>query len=137
MAHYSVCLRDSIMIAHSLPDPFFGPAQGLHGATFTVDVTFIAERLNDKNVVVDIGRAMEVLGAVLEPLKYKNLDELPQLAGAFTTTEFLSKHIFDGLEEKARGGALGEGSQNIDIIDVVLHESHFAKAGYRGEVRGI
>ena len=37
---FAVEVRDRIMIAHSLPDPFFGPAQGLHGATFVVDVAF-------------------------------------------------------------------------------------------------
>ena len=31
---YAVEVRDHIMIAHSLPRPVFGPAQGLHGATF-------------------------------------------------------------------------------------------------------
>ncbi|MEQ1713236.1 MAG: 6-carboxytetrahydropterin synthase, partial [Hyphomicrobium sp.] len=33
---FSVEVRDRIMIAHSLPDPFFGPAQNMHGATFVV-----------------------------------------------------------------------------------------------------
>jgi 6-pyruvoyl-tetrahydropterin synthase len=131
---YSVDLRDSIMIAHSLPDPFFGPAQGLHGATFTVDVSFIAERLNTKNVVVDIGKAMEALNATLKPLNYQNLDALPQFKGQITTTEFLARHIFDALAETARSGGLGEGSENIAEIHVLLHESHFAKAGYRGAV---
>src|SRR5690606_8440344 len=37
---YSLTVRDHVMIAHSLPDPFFGPAQGLHGATYVVEATF-------------------------------------------------------------------------------------------------
>jgi len=43
--------------AHSdslLPEPFFGPAQGMHGATFVVDVAFFREQLTRQNVVVDI-----------------------------------------------------------------------------------
>lgn len=134
MAVYSVELRDSIMIAHSLPDPFFGPAQGMHGATFTVDVAFMAEKLTAQNVVVDIGKAMEALSETLKPLNYQNLDELPQFKGHITTTEFLARHIFDSLAEKARSGALGEGSANVAEIHVVLHESHFAKASFRGAV---
>lgn len=134
MGHYSVDLRDSIMIAHSLPDPFFGPAQGMHGATFTVDVSFIAETLNSKNVVVDIGKAMEAIAAVLKPLNYQNLDALPQLKGQLTTTEFLARHIFEELADAARSGGLGEGSETVSEIHVLLHESHFAKAGYRGAV---
>ena len=42
---FSVEVRDRIMIAHSLPDPFFGPAQNVHGATFIVDVAFYREKL--------------------------------------------------------------------------------------------
>ena len=42
---FSVEVRDRIMIAHSLPDPFFGPAQNMHGATFVVDVAFFRETL--------------------------------------------------------------------------------------------
>jgi hypothetical protein len=41
---FAVEVRDRIMIGHSLPDPFFGPAQGMHGATFVVDVASSARR---------------------------------------------------------------------------------------------
>ena len=36
---FAVEVRDHVMIAHSLPSPVFGPAQGMHGATFVVDAT--------------------------------------------------------------------------------------------------
>ena len=58
----------AIMIAHSLPDPFFGPAQDMHGATFVVDVAFFRETLTAQNVVVDIGAALDVLSKTLKPL---------------------------------------------------------------------
>ena len=57
---FSVEVRDRIMIGHSLPDPFFGPAQAMHGATFVVDVAFFRESLTRQNVVVDIGAALTV-----------------------------------------------------------------------------
>ena len=52
---FAVEVRDRIMIGHSLPDPFFGPAQNMHGATFVVDVAFFRESMTKQNVVVDIG----------------------------------------------------------------------------------
>ncbi|MEA2731410.1 MAG: hypothetical protein QOF70_5885, partial [Acetobacteraceae bacterium] len=58
---FAVEVRDSIMIAHSLPDPFFGPAQNKHGATFVIDVAFLRPTLTRLNVVVDIGRAQSAL----------------------------------------------------------------------------
>ena len=131
---YAVEVRDHIMIAHSFKGPLFGPAQGLHGATFVVDVAFLREELTADGVVVDIGRAHQALKATLEPLNYRNLDELPQFAGKNTTTEFLSRHIFDALAGAARSGALGPGAEGVARIRVTLHESHVARAWFEGAV---
>ncbi|MCH9808058.1 MAG: 6-carboxytetrahydropterin synthase [Alphaproteobacteria bacterium] len=131
---YSVEVRDRIMIAHSLPDPFFGPAQHMHGATFVVDVAFFRAKLTKQNVVVDIGAALNVLSETLKPLAYKNLDELPQFAGKLTTTEFLAKHIFDEIATAAETGELGEDGQGIAKIRVTLHETDLARATYEGPI---
>ncbi len=127
---FAVEVRDRIMLAHSLPGEVFGPAQGLHGATYVVDVAFFRETLSADGIVVDIGRAHEALKVVLKPLNYANLDALPQFDGVVTTTEFLCKHIFDRLAEAARSGALGPGSEGLQKIRVVLNESHLARAWY-------
>jgi 6-pyruvoyl-tetrahydropterin synthase len=129
---YAVEVRDRIMIAHSLPDPFFGPAQGLHGATFVVDVAFYREKLTPHNVVVDIGAALEVLSQTLKPLAYQNLDALPQFKGRLTTTEFLCRHIFEAMVEAAKGGALGEDGKGLAKIKVTLHETDLARASFEG-----
>ncbi len=131
---YAVEVRDRIMIAHSFKGELFGPAQGLHGATFVVDVAFFRETLTEDAVVVDIGRAHEALGATLKPLQYQNLDALPQFKGQNTTTEFLSKHIFDAMAEAARTGRLGPGSEGVSRIRVTLHESDVARAWFEGPV---
>lgn len=118
---YSVKVKDHIMIAHSLPDPFFGPASNMHGATYIVTATFKSEKLNNKNVVVDIGVAHKILKIVLGKLSYKNLDELPQFKGILTTTEFLASHIHQKVKE------------HIDRhlkLKIELEESHIASASY-------
>ena len=116
---YAVEVRDRIMIAHSLPDPFFGPAQNMHGATFVVDVAFYRETLTPQNVVVDIGAALDVLNKTLKPLAYKNLDEIAQFKGKLTTTEFLCRHVFDAVAKAAKDGALGE-----DGVTCFFHGAH-------------
>lgn len=131
---FSVEVRDRIMIAHSLPDPFFGPAQNMHGATFVVDVAFFRERLTRHNVVVDIGAALSVLNAALKPLAYQNLDALPQFKGVLTTTEFLCKYIFETIAEAAAKGALGEDGIELSKIRVTLTETDLARASYEGPV---
>jgi len=129
---YAVEVRDRIMIAHSLPDAFFGPAQGLHGATFVVDVAFYREKLTPQNVVVDIGAALAVLKQTLTPLAYQNLDSLPQFKGKLTTTEFLCQHIFEAMVAAAKNGALGEDGKGLAKIKVTLHETDLARASFEG-----
>ena len=131
---YAVEVRDRIMIAHSFKGELFGPAQGLHGATFVVDVAFFRETLTPDTVVVDIGRAHDALKATLGPLQYQNLDALPQFAGQNTTTEFLSRHIFDAMAGAARRGDLGPGSEGVTRIRVTLHESDVARAWFEGPI---
>jgi 6-pyruvoyl-tetrahydropterin synthase len=133
---YSVEVRDRIMIAHSLPDPFFGPAQNKHGATFVVDVAFFRTELNRQNVVVDIGAALDVLHKTVKPLAYQDLDTLPQFAGILTTTEFLCKHIFDQMVAAAHSGALGADGAGLAKIRVTLHETDLARAAFEGPVGG-
>ena len=132
MAEFAVEVREHILIAHSLPDPVFGRAEGMHGATFLVDVTFFREKLSDKNIVVNIGLAHEVLKAVLAPLNYRNLDEKPELARQLTTTEFLCRYIFDQLAEVIADGMLGEDGKALSRLRVTLQESHLARASYEG-----
>jgi 6-pyruvoyl-tetrahydropterin synthase len=127
---FAVEVRDHIMIAHSFRGALFGPAQGLHGATFVVDAAFIAERLDANGVVVDIGRAHDALKAILAPLNYRNLDDLPEFKGANTTTEFITKYIHDRLAEAARAGDLGRDGRELDAIRVAISESHVARAWY-------
>ena len=127
---HAVEVRDHIMIAHSFKGAVFGPAQALHGATFVVDAAFMADTLDANGIVVDIGRAHEVLKAVLEPLNYKNLDTIPELAGRNTTTEFLTRHVFDRLAEAARDGKLGREGRDLKAIRVTISESHLARAWY-------
>lgn len=132
---YAVEVRDHIMIAHSFRGEAFGPAQKLHGATFVVDVAFFRKDLNADGVVVDIGRAHEALKAILAPLNYRNLDELPEFAGRNTTTEVVARFIFDAMARAARDGGLGQGGGEVARIRVTLHESHVARAWYEGEVK--
>ena len=131
---HAVEVRDHIMIAHSLPGEVFGPAQKLHGATFVVDVAFFRRELGADNIVVDIGRALEVLHEVLAPLNYSNLDARPELAGKKTTTEFLSRYIFDRMTEALRAGRLGAESAAVERLRVTLTESHVARGWYEAAV---
>ena len=127
---FSVTVRDHMMIAHSLRGEVFGPAQRLHGATYVVDATFSRVELDSDDIVVDIGAATEVLRDVLADFNYRNLDEVPELAGRNTTTEILARLIADRLAGRVEGGGLGGSASELARIVVTLRESHIAWASY-------
>ena len=127
---FAVEVRDHVMIAHSFRGALFGPAQALHGATFVIDAAFLSEKLDANGVVIDISRAHDVLKSVLKPLNYTNLDDVPDFKGANTTTEFLTKYVYDRLAEAARAGKLGREGRELSAIRITISESHVARAWY-------
>ena len=131
---FAVEVRHHIMIAHSFRGEVFGPAQRTHGATFVVDAAFFAHALDAHGLVVDIGLAGEALRAVLAPLDYRNLDDLPEFAGQNTTTEFLAAHIHGLLRAALREGRFGHGGNTVSGLKVTLRESPNAWAAFEGPV---
>jgi 6-pyruvoyltetrahydropterin/6-carboxytetrahydropterin synthase len=128
---YSLAVSDHIMIAHSFRGEIFGPAQQVHGATYGVEVEFRRERLDEYGLVCDIGRAITALREVLAAFNYRNLDELPELAGRNTTTEFMAGAIFDRMKQRIAAGELGPGTAGtLHSMKVLLRESPVAWAAY-------
>ncbi|GFZ81612.1 hypothetical protein GCM10011359_07670 [Nesterenkonia alkaliphila] len=122
---FRLSVDDHVMIAHSLPGEFFGPAQQLHGATLAISATFERRGLNEHAVVMDIGLAAELLSGVLEPLRYQNLDEHPDFAGKITTTEVVCQYVGLQLAE-----ALPQG-HGLNALEVSAEEHPRARASVR------
>ena len=133
---FSVSVRDHLMVAHSFRGEVFGPAQNLHGATYVVDVEFRRTELDADGIVVDIGRASQILHVVLSELNFRNLDEEQSFVGRNTTTEFLAFVIFDRIASEIAAGSLGPGARGLAAMRVTLHESHVAWAAYEGPLGG-
>ena len=131
---YTVCVRDHMMIAHGFKGEVFGPAQRLHGATYVIDVEFRRPELDRDGIVVDIGLAGSVLHDIVSAMNYRNLDAERDFDGRNTTTEFLSRTIFDRMCAAIREGRLGPSAGAVSSLRVTLHESHIAWASFEGEI---
>eukprot|EP01038_Epipyxis_sp_PR26KG_P006572 gene6572-9033_t len=124
---FTLGVRDSIMIAHSFTGTEFGPAQNMHGATYTVDVDFICSDLVKKsNWVIDIGFASDILSDVLKEYNFKNLNDI--YPDDNTTTEFMCREIYKKLEPKLQE------RQFRGKVRVKLFESHKAWASYSNDI---
>ncbi len=126
---FALTVRDHIMVAHSFRGEIFGPAQKLHGATFIVDLELRRVELDEDGLIADIGALTRLLSEVLQPLNYRNLDEVAEFAGKNTTTEFLAKEIFERVRGQILGGSLGNGG-GFHSLKISLGESHVAWASY-------
>lgn len=132
---FALTVRDHIMVAHSFRGEIFGPAQKLHGATFIVDLELRRQALDAEGLIADIGALTALLHQVLEPLNYRNLDELSEFKGQNTTTEFLAREIYQRVRSRIAAGALGEGTARVfHSLKVSLGESHVAWASFEGPV---
>jgi len=125
---YELKIRDYCFIAHSLKDEFFGPAKNLHGVTYVVDLLISSKELIEKNVIIDIGLANQILKSVISQYNYKNLDDIDKFNNHITTTEYMAKQFVDDIcieLEKIKYPL-----KELNSIKIELKENHIASASY-------
>ena len=126
---FSLAVSDHFMIAHSFKGEIFGPAQGLHGATYAVELELRRAELDAHGLVTDIGLLRKLLRAVLDGLDYRNLDAEPAFKTVNTTTEFLAREIWRRARDRIAAGEL-KTSGALGALRVTLRESPVAWAAY-------
>ncbi|MDP9151515.1 MAG: 6-carboxytetrahydropterin synthase [Myxococcota bacterium] len=127
---FTLGVSDYIMIAHSFADPFFGPAQRTHGATFTVDLEVRVAALGPHRVVMDIGALRSLLRRSLQDLDYRNLDDHPAFPGRTSTTERVAEWIANRAADEIAGLTAEAAPMTGASVRVVVRESPVAYAAY-------
>jgi 6-pyruvoyltetrahydropterin/6-carboxytetrahydropterin synthase len=127
---FSLSVTDHIMVAHSFADPFFGPAQRLHGATYGVELTVKTPTLGPHHVVMDIGAMRDILRQVLAALDYTNLDEHPAFPGRTSTTERLAEFLARSVAREVAKLPADAAPPAPALLSVLLRESPVAWASY-------
>jgi 6-pyruvoyltetrahydropterin/6-carboxytetrahydropterin synthase len=131
---FTLGVSDHVMIAHSFADPFFGPAQRLHGATYAVDLEVRTPGLGRHDVVMDIGALRDLLRSILAEIDYRNLDEVSAFAGRMSTTERVAEHVANRAAERI-GRLEGDAAPVRGAsIRVVVRESPVAYAAFERTV---
>jgi 6-pyruvoyltetrahydropterin/6-carboxytetrahydropterin synthase len=127
---FSLGVSDHIMVAHSFADPFFGPAQRLHGATYGVELTVKTPELGPHHVVMDIGAMRSILRQVLARLDYTNLDEHPAFPGRTSTTERLAEYLAHSVAKEIVALPADAAPPAPATLCVLLRESPVAWASF-------
>jgi 6-pyruvoyltetrahydropterin/6-carboxytetrahydropterin synthase len=127
---FTLGVSDHIMIAHSFADPFFGPAQRLHGATYGVELTVQTSVLGPHHVVMDIGAMRDILRRVLATLDYSNLDEHSAFPGRTSTTERLAEYLAHNIAREIAKVPADAAPPRPAKLSVLLRESPVAWASF-------
>lgn len=131
---FSLGVSDHIMVAHSFADPFFGPAQRLHGATYGVELSVRTPALGPHHVVMDIGALRDILRRVLASLDYTNLDEHAAFPGRTSTTERLAEFLAKSVAQELLKVPPDAAPPAPATLTVLLRESPVAWASYELEL---
>ena len=124
---FKLTIRDYLKCAHSLKGEIFGPAQLMHVITYEVEAVFMTEALDEYGLIVDFASTQSALQDILSEMNFKNLDDLPQLRGKNTTTEFLCQYIHQHISNEVADQFKGD-------LRVTLRESAVAEVSYEKPV---
>ncbi|HPC47270.1 MAG TPA: 6-carboxytetrahydropterin synthase QueD [Deltaproteobacteria bacterium] len=87
--------------AHSLRG-YRGDCERLHGHNYRVEVTVESGGLDDTGLVMDFRELKDMLGAVLDRLDHRCLNELPYFSEVNPSAEHIAAYVFDSLENAVR-----------------------------------
>lgn len=93
---YEVYVGARFEAAHRLVGDF-GLATRTHGHTYRMEVIIRGQRLKDDGTLYDIGWLRPAVEELAASLHYRDLNEVPDLAGVNTTAEAVAHYCWDKL----------------------------------------
>jgi 6-pyruvoyltetrahydropterin/6-carboxytetrahydropterin synthase len=99
---YSVGVAATFEAAHRLRGDF-GPATRVHGHTYRLEVAVSGDALRPDGTLCDVGALQEAVARVVGEVHYRDLDEVPGLAGRNTTMETVATWVWSQLRPTVEG----------------------------------
>jgi 6-pyruvoyltetrahydropterin/6-carboxytetrahydropterin synthase len=109
---YEIGVSGQFEAAHRLVGDF-GPATRVHGHTYKIEVAVRGAQLRPDGTLFDILALQGALSVLIGELHYRDLDEVPGLAGANSTAEHVAAYCWRRLAEAL--GGLGLASMRVQI----------------------
>ncbi len=99
---YEVGVTAQFEAAHRLVGDF-GPATRLHGHTYRLEAAVRGPELRPDGTLFDITALQAAVGALVDELHYRDLGEVPGLAGVNTTAEQVAGYCWRRLAAALAG----------------------------------
>jgi 6-pyruvoyltetrahydropterin/6-carboxytetrahydropterin synthase len=98
---YEVTIKKSFSAAHLIRE-IGGKCEALHGHNFLVEVSVMAESLNEEGLLIDFRIVKGWTEEILDQLDHKYLNELDYFKNMNPSSEQIARLLYDRIDEKAR-----------------------------------
>ncbi len=119
---YELSIEVGFSAAHQLRG-YKGNCENIHGHNWRVQISVIAERLNEIEIGMDFRDLKKISREVILPLDHAFLNEVFPFTEKNPSSENIAKWIYDSLKKKVNNG-------NLKVAAVTVWESDTASASY-------
>lgn len=100
-----------------------GKCESLHGHNFKVELEVEGHELNCSGMLLDFGILKKILGAVLENLDHRDLNDINALKGKSPSSENIARYILTEVTKRMS-------APEVKVRSVTVSESDSASATY-------
>ena len=119
---YELSIEVGFAAAHQLRG-YKGKCENLHGHNWRVQISVLAERLNEIDIAIDFHDLKKISQEIVAPLDHAFLNDVFPFTEKNPSSENIAKWIFDSLKKKINDG-------NLRVAAVTVWESENASASY-------
>lgn len=119
---YELTIETSFASAHQLRG-YRGKCENLHGHNWKVQVSVMAEKLNEIDIAIDFHDLKKIVNEVAAPLDHALLNDIFPFTEKNPSSENVAKWIYDSLKKRINDG-------NLRVAVVTVWESDTASASY-------
>ncbi len=119
---YELSVEVSFSAAHQLRG-YKGKCENMHGHNWKVQVSVMAEMLNEIDIAIDFHDLKRMAREVIAPLDHAYLNDLFPFTEKNPSSENMAKWIFDSLKKKIT-------QETVRVSAVTVWESDTASATY-------
>jgi 6-pyruvoyltetrahydropterin/6-carboxytetrahydropterin synthase len=119
---FELSVEVSFSAAHQLRG-YRGKCENMHGHNWKVQVSVMAENLNDIDIAIDFHDLKRMAREVVAPLDHAYLNDLFPFTEKNPSSENMAKWIFDSMKKKIT-------EENVRVSAVTVWESDTASATY-------
>jgi 6-pyruvoyltetrahydropterin/6-carboxytetrahydropterin synthase len=120
---FEITVEQTFAAGHALRN-YRGKCENVHGHNYRVEVTLAGEELDEAGLLLDFVEVKRALGAVVERMDHRFLNEVPPFDTLNPSAENMARYIY---EELSKGLPAGRAA----VSAVKLWETDRASATYR------